>query len=298
MCTGYKPHTLIYYLCVFLWKTWWIVFLKVFPLSFVYTPLLSPCLSFFNPLRNQAMRKKLILYFKRRNHARKQWVSRELYILVSLSMKDDAVKMGQLLLKWGAILSWPKRNRALGMVRCRCSRCAFREGLLFVKEKKKKNQHNKKMLLKNVLNSQALLMSASGWGRLGQPMGWALTLEPSRHQFKSTSLTANKVLLWNLHPSRRRKEIWWLSVYFRVGCRGGRGVTNSWCRARVSNSRPGGPHPARRGVQCPVPESGWPTEWLCYCENYRKVPPHARSRGSTAYLLACSTSRSSRTTET
>lgn len=25
--------------------------------------------------RNQAMRKKLILYFKRRNHARKQWVS-------------------------------------------------------------------------------------------------------------------------------------------------------------------------------------------------------------------------------
>lgn len=26
-------------------------------------------------LRNQAMRKKLILYFKRRNHARKQWVS-------------------------------------------------------------------------------------------------------------------------------------------------------------------------------------------------------------------------------
>lgn len=31
------------------------------------------CLSF--PHRNQAMRKKLILYFKRRNHARKQWVS-------------------------------------------------------------------------------------------------------------------------------------------------------------------------------------------------------------------------------
>lgn len=28
------------------------------------------------PRRNQAMRKKLILYFKRRNHARKQWVSR------------------------------------------------------------------------------------------------------------------------------------------------------------------------------------------------------------------------------
>lgn len=27
------------------------------------------------PCRNQAMRKKLILYFKRRNHARKQWVS-------------------------------------------------------------------------------------------------------------------------------------------------------------------------------------------------------------------------------
>lgn len=31
------------------------------------------CFSF--PRRNQAMRKKLILYFKRRNHARKQWVS-------------------------------------------------------------------------------------------------------------------------------------------------------------------------------------------------------------------------------
>lgn len=37
--------------------------------------------SFFPPLRNQAMRKKLILYFKRRNHARKQWVSPELGIL-------------------------------------------------------------------------------------------------------------------------------------------------------------------------------------------------------------------------
>lgn len=33
-----------------------------------------PCPSL--PRRNQAMRKKLILYFKRRNHARKQWVSR------------------------------------------------------------------------------------------------------------------------------------------------------------------------------------------------------------------------------
>lgn len=29
----------------------------------------------FSLHRNQAMRKKLILYFKRRNHARKQWVS-------------------------------------------------------------------------------------------------------------------------------------------------------------------------------------------------------------------------------
>lgn len=34
--------------------------------------------SSFIALRNQAMRKKLILYFKRRNHARKQWVSRAL----------------------------------------------------------------------------------------------------------------------------------------------------------------------------------------------------------------------------
>lgn len=39
-----------------------------------------PCV-FLPFLRNQAMRKKLILYFKRRNHARKQWVSPEIDIL-------------------------------------------------------------------------------------------------------------------------------------------------------------------------------------------------------------------------
>lgn len=54
--------------------------------------LFSPCICAFIPLRNQAMRKKLILYFKRRNHARKQWVSRELIIFDSVGtqpMNDD-----------------------------------------------------------------------------------------------------------------------------------------------------------------------------------------------------------------
>lgn len=37
--------------------------------------LTRPACCFSFPRRNQAMRKKLILYFKRRNHARKQWVS-------------------------------------------------------------------------------------------------------------------------------------------------------------------------------------------------------------------------------
>lgn len=42
-----------------------------------FSPLINQISSFFFffSYRNQAMRKKLILYFKRRNHARKQWVS-------------------------------------------------------------------------------------------------------------------------------------------------------------------------------------------------------------------------------
>lgn len=43
-----------------------------------FSCLVNQISSFFFSLslyRNQAMRKKLILYFKRRNHARKQWVS-------------------------------------------------------------------------------------------------------------------------------------------------------------------------------------------------------------------------------
>lgn len=60
-------------------------------------PLTPP---FFTPLRNQAMRKKLILYFKRRNHARKQWVSRQFNILDTLpgpgqwQMTDDSCENG------------------------------------------------------------------------------------------------------------------------------------------------------------------------------------------------------------
>uniref|UniRef100_A0A665WJZ1 Nuclear receptor corepressor 2 n=1 Tax=Echeneis naucrates TaxID=173247 RepID=A0A665WJZ1_ECHNA len=42
-------------------------------LTFVTIPLYCPSVPAFIHLRNQAMRKKLILYFKRRNHARKQW---------------------------------------------------------------------------------------------------------------------------------------------------------------------------------------------------------------------------------
>lgn len=63
----------------------------------------SLSLSFFIPFRNQAMRKKLILYFKRRNHARKQWVSRVLHILDPLLRLSPwlmiSVKLGQLLLE-------------------------------------------------------------------------------------------------------------------------------------------------------------------------------------------------------
>jgi len=43
------------------------------------------------------MRKKLILYFKRRNHARKQWVSRELNMFDSagaLLLMDDEGETG------------------------------------------------------------------------------------------------------------------------------------------------------------------------------------------------------------
>lgn len=54
-------------------------------------PLFSPSLFFFfHCLRNQAMRKKLILYFKRRNHARKQWVSRKLHLWISVGLMTDA----------------------------------------------------------------------------------------------------------------------------------------------------------------------------------------------------------------
>lgn len=60
------------------------------------------------------MRKKLILYFKRRNHARKQWVSLELNIPVSLlgcsPWQMTSVKMGQLLLEWVAILGCIKET--------------------------------------------------------------------------------------------------------------------------------------------------------------------------------------------
>uniref|UniRef100_A0A4W6FJN4 Nuclear receptor corepressor 2 n=1 Tax=Lates calcarifer TaxID=8187 RepID=A0A4W6FJN4_LATCA len=43
------------------------------PYPFLCVSLPPLFFSVFLPLRNQAMRKKLILYFKRRNHARKQW---------------------------------------------------------------------------------------------------------------------------------------------------------------------------------------------------------------------------------
>lgn len=85
-------------------------------------PLFPPCLSLFIPLRNQAMRKKLILYFKRRNHARKQWVSRELSLFF-LTLCWDSAYDGWLVwnwarrsLKWVPILDRPKRNRAWSVV--------------------------------------------------------------------------------------------------------------------------------------------------------------------------------------
>lgn len=58
-----------------------------------------PFSSFFIAFRNQAMRKKLILYFKRRNHARKQWVSREL-------LGPRPWQMGQLLLQLPSHEHW------------------------------------------------------------------------------------------------------------------------------------------------------------------------------------------------
>lgn len=95
-----------------MWQMWWepkhclnLVFSQMSSTYPFYpsSPLFSPCLSFFIPLRNQAMRKKLILYFKRRNHARKQWVSRELDIFDSLlglsPWRMTSVKLGQLLLE-------------------------------------------------------------------------------------------------------------------------------------------------------------------------------------------------------
>lgn len=98
---------------------------------------------FFIPLRNQAMRKKLILYFKRRNHARKQWVSRERNILDSLLGPSlwwmTSVKLGQLLLEVSGHFRQTKKEQnmiccqycALGKKKKILSHCHLKEKLIF-----------------------------------------------------------------------------------------------------------------------------------------------------------------------
>lgn len=89
------------------------------PLTCSHLILLFPSFCpLFSPLRNQAMRKKLILYFKRRNHARKQWVSIELHIFDSLlALARDrwlVWKWASCSLKCVAILGIQKKKKGCG----------------------------------------------------------------------------------------------------------------------------------------------------------------------------------------
>lgn len=131
---------------------------------------------FLIPLRNQAMRKKLILYFKRRNHARKQWVSLECNIFDSLLgpnlWRMTGVKLGQLLLEVSGHFRLTKKEQNMIF----CQYCARRRKKNSLTLSSKRKTLFFSFLIKTSFEftvSQALIMSLVQSLRFSVPaFGW------------------------------------------------------------------------------------------------------------------------------